>query len=170
MVAVTGSPDCPVILDRRRVQIAEAPSSGPIQPYHTARDLGVERGRVFLDQCRKASQALACAALETAIKNIGGDRVQCCAVLTGSGRASPTLEATLASHAAIHTAEGEFFRAIVCHAGESCALRVRRIREKELFKLAESRFEMPPAKLSECWTNCEKSSGRRGSRTRNSPR
>jgi hypothetical protein len=147
MVAVTGSPARPVILDRRRVQIAEAPSSGPIQPYHTARDLGAERGKAFLDQCRTASQAFAGAALEAAIKNIGGDRVQCCAVLTGSGRVPPTLEATLASHAAIHTAEGEFFRAIVCDAGESCGLRVRRIREKELFTLAESKFEIPLAKI-----------------------
>jgi hypothetical protein len=147
MVAVTGSPTQPVLLDRRRFQLAEAPSSGPIQPYHMARDLGVERGRVFLEECREASQAFACAALETAIKQIGGDRVQYCAVLTGSGRASPSLEATLASHAAIHTAEGEFFRDIVCYASESCGLRVCRIKEKELFSRAESKFEMSSARL-----------------------
>jgi len=147
MVAVTGSPTQPVILDRRRIQLAEAPSSGPIQPYHMARDLGVDRGRGFLEECREASQVFACGALETAIKQIGGDRVQCCAVLTGSGRPSPSLEATLASHAAIHTAEGEFFREIVCYAGESCGLRVCRIKEKELFTIAERRFGMSPAKL-----------------------
>jgi hypothetical protein len=149
MVAVTGSPAQPAILDRRRIQIAEAPSSGPIQPYHMARDLGVERGRVFLEECRKASQEFACAALETAIKQIGGDRVQCCAVLTGSGRLSPSLEATLASHAAIHTAEGEFFREIVSYASESCGLRVCRIKEKEFFNIAERKFDMPLATLQQ---------------------
>jgi hypothetical protein len=149
MVAVTGSPAQPVILDRRRIQIAEAPSSGPIQPYHIARDLGVERGRVFLDQCRVASQAFACAALEAAIKQIGGDRVQCCAVLTGSGRPSPSLEATLASHAAIHTAEGEFFREIVSYASESCGLRVCRIKEKELLGIAERTFSVQSKKLQQ---------------------
>ena len=147
VVAVTGSPDHPAILDRRRVQIAEAPSSGPFQPYHRARELGVERGKVYLDQCREASQAFASAALETAIKHVGGDRVRFCAVLTGSGRPSASLEATLASHAAIHTAEGEFFREIVCYASEFCGLQVRRIKEKELFNLAGSKFDLAPAKL-----------------------
>ncbi len=147
MVAVTGSPAHPVVLDRRRIQIAEAPSSGPIQPYHTARDLGVASGKIFLDDCREAWKALASASLETAIKQIGGDRVQICAVLTGSGRPSPTLEATLASHAAIHTAEGEFFREIVIHAGESCGLRVHRIKEKELFAIAERKFGASSARL-----------------------
>jgi hypothetical protein len=147
MVAVTGSPARPVILDRRRIQIAEAPSSGPIQPYHTARDLGAARGKVFLDDCREACKALASASLETVIKQIGGDRVHICAVLMGSGRPSPTIEATLASHAAIHTAEGEFFREIVIHAGESCGLRVHRIKEKALFALAEHKFGVPSASL-----------------------
>jgi len=147
LVAVTGSPSKPVILDRRRIQIAAAPVSGPVQPYHTARDLGVARGRVFLEECREAWKVLASASLASAIKGIGGDRVQVCAVLTGSGRLSPTLEATLASHAAIHTAEGVLFREIVIHAGESCGLRVHRIREKELFQLAEQKFEMASASL-----------------------
>jgi hypothetical protein len=147
MVAVAGSPSQPVILDRRRIQIAEATKSGPVQPYHMARDLGVERGRLFLEQCREASKALAWASLEGAMKQIGGDRVRFCAVLMGSGRLSPTLEATLASHAAIHTAEGEFFREVVAHAGESCGLRVRRIKEKELFGLAEKQFDVTAANL-----------------------
>ena len=73
--------------------------------------------------------------------------MQCCAVLTGSGRLSPTLEATLASHAAIHTAEGEFVCEIVTHAAESCGLRVRRIKEKELFDLASSEFRISVADL-----------------------
>jgi hypothetical protein len=147
MVATAGSPCQPVILDRERIQIAESSQRGPVQPYHTARDLGVERGRAFLDKCREASSALAVASLETAIKHIGGGRVQCCAVLSGSGRPAPTLEATLASHAAIHTAEGEFFREIVVYAAASCGLRVRRVKEKELFGLAEREFGMPSANL-----------------------
>lgn len=146
MIAVTGSPSQPVILDRRRIQIAEA-SSGPVQPYHTARDLGVARGSVYLDEFREASKALASASLETILKHTGGDRVHLCAVLMGSGRRSPNLEATFASHAAIHTAEGEFFREILIHAAESCGLRVRRIKEKELFNLAEHTFELPAASL-----------------------
>jgi hypothetical protein len=147
MVAVTGSPSQPVILDRRRIEIAEGSERGPVQPYHRASELGIAGARAFLEECREASTKRASAALETAIKSIGGDRVRFCAVLTASGRPSPSLEATLASHAAIHTAEGEFFREIVIGAGESCGLHVSRIKEKELFSLAERKFEMPSASL-----------------------
>ncbi len=149
MVAVTGSPFQPVIVDRRRIELAEASERGPVQPYHRAQEMGAEHARIFLEQCRTAWNALACASLETVIKNIGGDRVRHCAVLTGSGRLATTLEATLASHAAIHTAEGEFFREIVLHAGEACGLCVQRIKEKELFERAEAKFETPSANLLE---------------------
>ena len=147
MIAVAGSPSRPVILDRRRIEIAEKLSSGPVQPYHTARDLGVAHGKAFLEECREASKALARESLAVAIKQVGGDRVQVCAVLTGSGRLPSTLEATLASHAAIHTAEGEFFREIIAHAAESCGLQVRQIKEKELFNLAERKLGISSAKL-----------------------
>jgi hypothetical protein len=142
MVAVTGSPLRPVIVGRQRLQIADT-----AQPYHAARELGLARGEAFLNECREASHALASAALESAVKGMGGDRVAGCAVITGSGRLAPTLEATLNSHAAIHTAEGEFFREIVIHAAEACGLSVRRIREKELFDTAAREFRIPVADL-----------------------
>jgi hypothetical protein len=147
MVAVAGSPSRPVIVDRQRIQIAEALERGPIQPYHAARELGADRGRVFLEECREACHAVASASLETALKRIGGDRVRCCAVLTGSGRPAATLAATLASHPAIHTAEGEFFREVVLHSAVSCGLPVVRIKEKELFDLAGRKFGMTPENL-----------------------
>ncbi len=145
LVAVAGSPDRPAIVDRRRIQIADTGMPGvrptqTVQPYHTAREMGVERGRVFLDLCSEASNALAHLNLEAAIKQIGGDRVQRCGVLTGSGRRPATLEATLASHPAIHTAEGDFFREVVSHAAGACGLPVLQIKEKELFGLAASEF------------------------------
>lgn len=142
MVAVAGSPNQPVIVGRQRLQISEI-----AQPYHRARELGLPRAVEFLDQCREASFTAASAALEAAIKRMGGDRVRSCAVLMSSGRPAPSLEATLASHAAIHTAEGEFFRDLVIRASEACGLRVTRIKEKELLDLAASEFRMPGAAL-----------------------
>jgi hypothetical protein len=138
MVAVAGSPLRPVIVDRRRLQIAET-----AQPYHAARELGLARAGAFLNECREAACALAASELEAAVKRMGGDRVQGCAVLTGSGRLAPTLEATLNSHAAIHTAEGEFFREVVIHATELCGLSIRRIKEKELFEISSDKFRIP---------------------------
>jgi hypothetical protein len=156
MVAVSGSLDRPVILDRRRIEITDTSTRGTVQPYHTAQELGVVRGQAFIDECRRASGSLAELALQTTLQQIRGRtaglagclRIERCAILTGSGRPSPTLEATLASHAAIHTAEGEFFREIVIHAAESCNLRLRRIREKELFEIAARELSRSAADLT----------------------
>jgi hypothetical protein len=142
MVAVAGSPLRPVIVGRQRLHIGDI-----AQPYHRAQELGLARADEFLSECREAAYGIASSALQAAIKGMGGDRVRECAVLTGSGRLAPTLEATLNSHAAIHTAEGEFFREIVIHAAESCGLPVRRIKEKELFEAAAREFRIPVADL-----------------------
>jgi hypothetical protein len=46
--------------------------------------------------------------------------------------AAKFFEATLASHPAIHTAEGEFFRSVVRCACEDCGLHCHGVKEKEL--------------------------------------
>jgi hypothetical protein len=140
MVVVAGSPDRPVIVDRRRIELTDQSAHGTAQPYHTAREIGLVRGRVFIDQCRKTSIDVMIAALSRTAGLAGCLRA---AILTGSGRSSPNLEATLTSHAAIHTAEGVFFREIVLQAAESRGLRVRQIKEKELFQVAERELHRP---------------------------
>jgi len=59
-------------------------------------------------------------------------------MLLASGRALPSLQKILASHALIHTAEGEFFRKIVSESCESCHIPVMGIRERELDKQADA--------------------------------
>ena len=49
-----------------------------------------------------------------------------------SGRPLSALEKILASHALIHTADGELFREALLHASARCGLRDFRIKEKEL--------------------------------------
>jgi hypothetical protein len=61
-------------------------------------------------------------------------------MLLASGRALPSLQKILASHALIHTAEGEFFRNIVCEACETCHIPVMGIRERELNERANTTF------------------------------
>ena len=57
-----------------------------------------------------------------------------------SGRTLPSLEKILASHALIHTAEGEFFRAVVRNACEEAGLRVSPLPERELDERARKIF------------------------------
>jgi hypothetical protein len=67
-------------------------------------------------------------------------RVVGCGMLLASGRALPPLPNILASHALIHTAEGEFFRKIVREACEHCGVSVVSFRERELDDRANSTF------------------------------
>ncbi len=50
----------------------------------------------------------------------------------GSGSTLPSLEKILASHALIHTAEGEFFRTVIREACEDADMRVMPLRERNL--------------------------------------
>ena len=53
--------------------------------------------------------------------------------MLGSGkRTLPNLEGILASHALIHTAEGEMFRDVLLWAARECGLKVTGVREREL--------------------------------------
>jgi hypothetical protein len=67
-------------------------------------------------------------------------RVLGCAMLLASGRALPSLQKILASHALIHTAEGEFFRNVVREACEHFRIPVVGIRERELDERANTTF------------------------------
>lgn len=140
MVAVAGSFDTPTVLDRRRIEIADRAIRGSVQPYHEARELGIDKAEKYLKRCVDASRVLAQAALEKAIGDLRGYRVTCCGMLLGSGRLSPTLEATLASHPSLHTAEGEFFRDVLRKASEQFQLPCHGVKEKELLAVAAARF------------------------------
>jgi hypothetical protein len=76
-----------------------------------------------------------------------GHEVVGCGILLSSGRAATTLAATLASHALIHTAEGELFRDALTHASEHCELRVTGVRERELFARGAAELRVPVDEL-----------------------
>jgi hypothetical protein len=61
-----------------------------------------------------------------------GHRIVGCGLLQASGRALPDLAGILASHALIHTAEGQMFRDLLAEAGRYHALPIIEVREREL--------------------------------------
>jgi hypothetical protein len=140
LVAVAGSLDHPTVLLRRRIEIADPLVRGPFQPYHQARELELSAAAQFLSECANSTRAFARHAVQAAIDELSGCRVAGCAILLGSGRPAGTLEATVRSHPAIHTAEGEFFRAAMMHACESCGLRCGGVREKEIMHTSAAAF------------------------------
>lgn len=142
MVMVAGSPGSPDVLRRRRIEIADRAIPGSKQPFHHAKELGIEKAQAYLDECAESSGGLARHALETAIADLRDFKVGACSILMSSGRPASSLEAILASHAAIHTAEGDFFREAVARAAKSFRLRCEKIKEKELLASAKAAFGM----------------------------
>jgi hypothetical protein len=142
IVCVSGDPSAPEIVDRRRIVIIEPAMKGAKQPYHFVESLGLEEAERHLRKCAVVSQRLAVQAISGVLDEVSTQHYQVvgCAMLLASGRALPALPNILASHALIHTAEGEFFRNIVSEACESCHIPVMGIRERELDKQADAIF------------------------------
>jgi hypothetical protein len=92
------------------------------------------RAEVFLERCRHVSAATAEAALRKMLEELAGRefRVNQAVLLLGAGRPIGNLAKTLASHAAIHTAEGEFYREVIREDCRRCGLPVTGVKEKEL--------------------------------------
>jgi hypothetical protein len=138
LVAIAGSP--PAVIDRRRIEIADPAIAGSVQPFHAAEGLAPAEAEQLIQRCSESTQCLARDALRSAVDNLRetGHAVAGCGVLLGSGRPLPPLAQILASHALIHTAEGEFFRDAMVGAARHCGLEVTGIKERELLARASA--------------------------------
>lgn len=132
LVAVAGSVREPEVLLRRRIEFADFESHETVQPYHAAAEMPLAKAEKFLARVAEEARALAHKSVRQAIEELKPRRVTCAAMTLSSGRATGSLEATLHSHPAIHTAEGQFFRDVVRAACEDCGLECRGFKEKEI--------------------------------------
>jgi hypothetical protein len=140
-VAVTGSPGNPImqpiVLERRRIEIADAAIPGSKQPYHAAASLDLGKAETLIGRCRESSASLAGGAIAGLAARLSEKhRLVGSAILFGSGRPLPELAAILRSHPLIHTAEGEFFRQVLVSAAEGCSLPVTLVKEREAWDRA----------------------------------
>lgn len=151
LVAVSGTHEAEEIVDRRRVTIADPKKAGAVQPYHFAERLELKRAEEHVARCATASQALAFAALREVAQQLEGRgyRITASCILLSSGRPLPEFSKILASHAMIHTAEGEFFREAFRKGLEQSGIPVTGIRERDLPAQAERKFGKAAAKLQE---------------------
>lgn len=144
VVAVVGPPRSLTVIDRRRIELADPGIPGSKQPYHAAEGLDLRAAERLVARCTHSTKLLARRALRAVVDDLtkNGYPVNGCGVLLASGRPTPTLAATLASHALIHTAEGELFRNAVIEASEHCHLPVTRVSERELFAHGAAELRM----------------------------
>jgi len=139
----------PVLLCRKRPQLVKVFNYDFRQPYHTAKKTSLPEARQFISQVQSQAVELACGALREIQAELkpAGYRLVAAALLLASGRALPTLENILASHALIHTADGELFREGIVEACARCRLRLLRVKEKGLMAEAARSMRISEAAL-----------------------
>lgn len=149
VVAVCLEKRAPVVLARRRVHLVETFTYEFRQPYHTAEKMLLEQAREFIARMEGEARRLAYRAIgELASRTQEqGVKLTRCGLLLASGRTLPGLDKVLASHALIHTADGELFREALLHASARFGLRDFRIKEKELLERAEAVLRLKRAEL-----------------------
>jgi hypothetical protein len=132
----------PGLVARRHIVVAEGSIPGTKQPYHYAENHELKDAEEYLARCAAASRQLASKATREMLSQLAANdyRVKGAAILMASGRALPSLEKILASHALIHTAEGEFFRGIVREACQEAGVAAIPLSERELEERARRTF------------------------------
>ncbi|HEY6967847.1 MAG TPA: hypothetical protein VJA94_01480 [Candidatus Angelobacter sp.] len=150
-VAVAGRTGAEQIVERRRIEIADVRMPGAVQPYHFAQRMEIKPAEQHIAKCEAESARLALAGLRDLLHDLEQREysvVSSC-ILLSSGRPLPSLEKILASHAMIHTAEGEFFRQAFRDAFTRLNIPVTGIRERDLEQEANSKFGRAGPKLRE---------------------
>jgi len=161
IVAVCVDRGSPAVLARQRVHLVETFTYEFRQPYHTAEKMLIGQAREFIARMQAEARRLACSAvreLESRTQE-QGVKLTRCGLLLASGRPLPGLEKILASHALIHTADGELFREALLHASARCGLRDFTIKEKELLDRAGQVFRSKPNELMRRVTDFRRSLG-----------
>lgn len=151
LIAVAGAPGGEEVIERCRIEITDPKMPGAIQPYHYAENMELKSAEQHIAKCADASQRLALTAIRELLQQLQtrGYQVARSCILLSSGRPLPELPSILASHALIHTAEGEFFRKSFRDAFEALKIPVTGIRERDLTDQAQKTFGKTARKAQE---------------------
>ena len=160
-VAVSLEKGAPVVLARQRIHLVETFTYEFRQPYHTAEKMLGGQAREFISQMQLEARRLAYRAIRELLSRTReqGVKLTRCGLLLASGRALPELDKILASHALIHTADGELFREGILHAIARCGLEDFRVKEKELLDRAGRTLRIKPNALMRRVTELGRSVG-----------
>lgn|ERR1700674_5716560 len=149
LVAVCLERGAPAVLARQRVHLVETFTYEFRQPYHTARKMPLDRARDFVSRMQSEARRLAHRAITGLQSDLQqrGIALKSCGLILASGKPLPNLEKILASHALIHTADGELFREAIVHASARSGLAMSTVKERELLERAGQAFRMKSAAL-----------------------
>jgi hypothetical protein len=149
LVAVCVEKGVPRVLARERVQLVETFTYRFRQPYHTAEKLPLTQAREFVERVEAEAGRLSYRAIHGMQSDLQkqGIALKRCGLVLASGRPLPELENILASHALIHTADGELFREAIVHGCDRCGLKMESIKERELLERAGQALRVKPGEL-----------------------
>ena len=124
----------PLLLARERLELADGKLPGAIQPYHAIETLPLAAAGARLAVFRESAAALAVSGVGALVETAraGGIEPIAAGILDSAGRDPGGLEAILASHALIHTADGNHFREALAGACAALRLPLARIRQRDL--------------------------------------
>ena len=133
-VLIAGTADAPRVVLRERLELCDARLAGSRQPYHELEGLPLGEARRRLVRFETSATRAARSALTALRGRARAVRVEPRAVgiLDSSGRSGVPLAAILASHALIHTADGNHFRDALERAAFALGMSVQRIPQREL--------------------------------------
>lgn len=139
------------VLARERIELADAHDPESRQPYHAVEGLPVAEAAKRLAAWEARAATLAQEALARIASRLAqaGHRLSGVGILASAGRRGSNLAATLASHALIHSAEGEHFRAALEAGAEGCGLSVIRVPARALEADAARTLGKSPGRLRE---------------------
>jgi hypothetical protein len=133
-VALTGGPEAPTVLERRRIVFAEDHERFV---YHQAAEAPASAA-ALVGEVRAATGARAAREIGRLIEELDrrGAPARIAATAAQAGRTPEAIADILRSHALIHAAEGDFYRDVIADACLKSGLEVRRVAERRLIDLA----------------------------------
>jgi hypothetical protein len=149
LVAVAGDVRAPEVVLRTRVEMTDPRLEGAAQPFHAAEGLPLARAETLIARYRESAAAMAVEAVRAAVADLRGRGCtpRAAGILSSAGREGATLEAILASHALIHTADGNHFRAALAEAARLSGLSVVRVPQKDVPERAGRALARPAPKV-----------------------
>jgi hypothetical protein len=150
LVALSVTKGVPTVLVRQRLHLVDPFTYKFRQPYHTAEKMPLDEARASIAGVETQAKRLAYCAIHELQESLQAQGYQLtrCGVVTASGRPLPNLPQILASHAIIHTADGELFRRALLHASNRCGLGTATVKERELLSEASRILQLEPDALT----------------------
>ena len=152
LVAIALEEGSPYVLLRERPHLVKTFTYEFRQPYHTAKKRSSAEAQDFVSRVRTEARGLAWEAINSVQSSFRhqGYELKRSGLLLASGKPLPDLPQILASHALIHTADGELFREALVHASKRCGLETFTTKESELLERASRTLLLKADELGRC--------------------